>query len=153
VAENADRFSYRSNDPNQYSPSFYHFRPNKSSVSRPGGSIRKESRPDSPFYKAGNSYTGNNCFIAAACRPAAHNKICTFLGFHRPLRVVPPTASPHSPQPPSYTARTPYFPSHFYPDKLHHYWQYYSPSQYQYPSRLPGNHNLCKTNYAYLKNL
>ncbi len=53
-----DRFSFRSNDPNNYSPSFYHFRPSKTSVSRPGGSIRKESRADSPFYKAGNSYTG-----------------------------------------------------------------------------------------------
>ena len=57
----ADRFSFRSNDNNMnnYSPSFYHFRPTKSSVAmRGGGSIRKESRPDSPFYKAGNSYTG-----------------------------------------------------------------------------------------------
>ena len=54
---------------------------------------------------------------------------CTdFTGFHRPLRVVPPTASP---QPPSYTARTPYFPSHFFPEKLHQYWQYYYP-------RIPG---------------
>ena len=60
VADNVvdDRFSFRSNDPNNYSPSFYHFRPSKTSVSRPGGSIRKESRSDSPFYKAGNSYTG-----------------------------------------------------------------------------------------------
>ena len=59
VADNVDdRFSFRSNDPNNYSPSFYHFRPTKTSVSRPSGSIRKESRSDSPFYKAGNSYTG-----------------------------------------------------------------------------------------------
>ena len=63
-----DRFSFRSNDPNNYSPSFYHFRPSKTSVSRPGGSIRKESRSDSPFYKAGNSYTGKkmgffHCFL------------------------------------------------------------------------------------------
>ena len=58
--DHVDRFSYRSNDPNNYSPSFYHFRPSKTSISRPGagGSIRKESRPGSPFYKAGNSYTG-----------------------------------------------------------------------------------------------
>lgn len=59
VADHVDRFSYRSNDPNNYSPSFYHFRPTKTSVSRPSGSIHKESRSDSPFYKAGNSYTGN----------------------------------------------------------------------------------------------
>ena len=60
VADHVDRFSYRSNDPNQYSPSFYHFRPAKTSVSQrqAGGSIRKEFRADSPFYKAGNSYTG-----------------------------------------------------------------------------------------------
>ena len=67
VADNVvdDRFSFRSNDPNNYSPSFYHFRPSKTSVSRPGGSIRKESRSDSPFYKAGNSYTGkkNGVFL------------------------------------------------------------------------------------------
>ncbi len=58
----------------------------------------------------------------------AHSDMTHILGFHRPLRVVPPTASP---QPPSYTARTPYFPSHFFPEKMHHYWQYYYP-------RLPG---------------
>ena len=65
VADNVvdDRFSFRSNDPNNYSPSFYHFRPSKTSVSRPGGSIRKESRSDSPFYKAGNSYTGKKMFL------------------------------------------------------------------------------------------
>ena len=63
VADHVDRFSFRSNDPNQYSPSFYHFRPAKTSVSRPSGSIRKEFRSNSPYYKAENSYTGtkNNC--------------------------------------------------------------------------------------------
>ena len=54
-----DRFSFRSNDANNYSPSFYHFRPSKTSVSRRSGSIHKEFRSDSPFYKAGNSYTGS----------------------------------------------------------------------------------------------
>ena len=63
-----DRFSFRSNDPNNYSPSFYHFRPSKTSVSRPSGSIRKESRSDSPFYKAGNSYTGSICFLNSPCK-------------------------------------------------------------------------------------
>ena len=64
VADHVDRFSFRSNDPNQYSPSFYHFRPAKTSVSRPSGSIRKEFRSNSPYYKAeANSYTGKkkNC--------------------------------------------------------------------------------------------
>lgn len=120
--DHVDRFSYRSNDPNNYSPSFYHFRPSKTSISRPGGSIRKESRPGSPFYKAGNSYTG----------------------FHRPLRVVPPTASP---QPPSYTARTPYFPSHFFPEKLHQYWQYYYPRIPEMYRRHPGEHNIYTSLY------
>jgi len=110
-----DRFSFRSNDANNYSPSFYHFRPSKTSVSRRSGSIHKEFRSDSPFYKAGNSYTG----------------------FHRPLRVVPPTAA--SPQPPpSYSARTPYFPSHFFPEKLHQYWQYYYPRIPDVYRRPPG---------------
>lgn len=60
VTDPVDRFSFRSNDPNNYSPSFYHFRPSKSSVPRhAAGSIRKESRPESPYFKAGNSYTGN----------------------------------------------------------------------------------------------
>lgn len=60
----------------------------------------------------------------------ARNCTSFYLGFHRPLRVVPPTAA--SPQPPpSYSARTPYFPSHFFPEKLHQYWQYYYP-------RIPG---------------
>jgi len=118
VADNVvdDRFSFRSNDPNNYSPSFYHFRPSKTSVSRPGGSIRKESRSDSPFYKAGNSYTG----------------------FHRPLRVVPPTTTASPQPPPSYSARTPYFPSHFFPEKLHHYWQYYQPRIPEVYRRPPG---------------
>ena len=52
-------------------------------------------------------------------------------GFHRPLRVVPPTTTASPQPPPSYSARTPYFPSHFFPEKLHHYWQYYQP-------RIPG---------------
>ena len=64
-----------------------------------------------------------------------------FPGFHRPLRVVPPSATPsqqhtpsplHSrfhpvpshaqpaPPPPPYTSR--YFPSHFFPEKMYHYW-------------------------------
>ena len=63
-----------------------------------------------------------------------------FPGFHRPLRVVPPSATPsqqhtpsplHSrfhpvpshaqpPAPPPYTSR--YFPSHFFPEKMYHYW-------------------------------
>ena len=66
--DHVDRFSYRSNDPNNYSPSFYHFRPTKTSISRPGagGSIRKESRPGSPFYKAGNSYTGR--YLTPKCQ-------------------------------------------------------------------------------------
>ena len=72
--DHVDRFSYRSNDPNNYSPSFYHFRPSKTSISRPGagGSIRKESRPGSPFYKAGNSYTGRYLTIIYQSR-----KVCT----------------------------------------------------------------------------
>ena len=61
-------------------------------------------------------------------------------GFHRPLRVVPPTASP---QPPSYTARTPYFPSHFFPEKLHQYWQYYYP-------RIPGTWIFSNKNLFYV---
>ena len=70
--DHVDRFSYRSNDPNNYSPSFYHFRPSKTSISRPGGSIRKESRPGSPFYKAGNSYTGNFNFNPSAIEKCTH---------------------------------------------------------------------------------
>lgn len=59
--DHVDRFSYRST--NDYSPSFYHFRPTKTSISRQNGSIRKEFRSDSPFYKAGNSYTGKWHFL------------------------------------------------------------------------------------------
>ena len=69
------------------------------------------------------------------------------LGFHRPNRVVPPTAaSPRSPpsQPPSYSARTPYFPSHFFPEKLHHYWQYYYP-------RIPGNLDMDTKSKAHMQ--
>ena len=133
VADHVDRFSFRSNDPNQYSPSFYHFRPAKTSVSRPSGSIRKEFRSNSPYYKAeANSYTGKkNCEFFFFF---SDNFIIIFLGklgFHRPNRVVPPTAASPPSQPPSYSARTPYFPSHFFPEKLHHYWQYYYP-------RIPG---------------
>jgi hypothetical protein len=38
----------------------------------------------------------------------------------------------HHPPPPPYTSRTNYFPSHFFPEKMYHYWQYY------YPRRLAG---------------
>lgn len=111
-----------------------------------------------------------------------------FKGFHRPLRVVPPSATPSNgansrshhgttptsssrqnhqpttpphhrhhqhhhqhqhpggggggnaggqmpPHPPPYTIRTSYFPSHFFPEKMHQYWQYYYP-------RIPGTEPL-----------
>lgn len=60
-----------------------------------------------------------------------HTLLSHITGFHRPLRVVPPTTAASPQPPPSYSARTPYFPSHFFPEKLHHYWQYYQP-------RIPG---------------
>jgi len=79
----------------------------------------------------------------------------SYLGFHRPLGVIPPStqpsASPHSRTPPSvyqlprpkyphypapYHAPAPaaygaHFPSHFYPEKLYQYWHHYYP-------RIPG---------------
>eukprot|EP00095_Tigriopus_kingsejongensis_P007515 maker-scaffold103_size370364-snap-gene-1.24 protein:Tk07515 transcript:maker-scaffold103_size370364-snap-gene-1.24-mRNA-1 annotation:"g-protein coupled receptor family c group 5 member c isoform x1" len=119
IEDQDDRFSIHSD---RYSPSFYHFKPHKTILSP--GSLFKEPRPESPYFRA---------------------------GFHRPLRVVPPSATPsqqaqitppssshmappHShaaPPPPPYTTRTSYFPSHFFPEKMNHYWQYYYP-------RAPG---------------
>jgi len=65
----------------------------------------------------------------------------SYLGFHRPLGVIPPSSSPHSRTPPIYHIPPPYlppypsygsqFPSHFYPDKLYQYWHHYYP-------RIPG---------------
>jgi len=65
----------------------------------------------------------------------------SYLGFHRPLGVIPPSSSPHSRTPPIYHLPPPYlppypsygsqFPSHFYPDKLYQYWHHYYP-------RIPG---------------
>ncbi|XP_059091368.1 extracellular calcium-sensing receptor-like isoform X2 [Tigriopus californicus] len=123
IEDQEDRFSIHSD---RYSPSFYHFKPHKTILSP--SSLFKEPRAESPYFRAGNSYTG----------------------FHRPLRVVPPSASPsqqaqitppssshvgntHQPAlpPPPYTTRTSYFPSHFFPEKMNHYWQYYYP-------RAPG---------------
>ena len=53
-----DRFSIHSD---RYSPSFYHFKPHKTVLSANGGngSMYKEARPESPYFRAGNSYTGN----------------------------------------------------------------------------------------------
>jgi len=61
----------------------------------------------------------------------------SYLGFHRPLGVMPPSSSPQSQTPPtvytlppSYLAGYPshtHFPSHFYPDKLYQYWHHYHP--------------------------
>lgn len=83
---------------------------------------KKDVRTDSPFHNG------------------------SYLGFHRPLRVVPPSSSPrnyhHSPHhsshlshnpPPPYPqfSHTSHFPSHFYPEKLYQYWHYYYP-------RIPG---------------
>ncbi len=47
--------------------------------------------------------------------------------------------SPHHPPPPPYTSRTAYFPSHFFPEKMYHYWQYYYPARILPPphSRTP----------------
>jgi len=65
----------------------------------------------------------------------------SYLGFHRPLGVIPPSSSPYSRTPPIYHIPPPYmppypshgsqFPSHFYPDKLYRYWHHYYP-------RIPG---------------
>merc|ERR1719300_1115275 len=82
----------------------------------------------------------------------------SYLGFHRPLGVIPPSSSvsPHSRTPPSiyhlphphprhYHTHQPHpgrhiavpssygshFPSHFYPEKLYQYWHHYYP-------RIPG---------------
>ena len=76
--QEADRFSLHSD---RYSPSFYHFKPNKTvlhphhNANHNNGSIYKEAiPPDTPFYRpapaapaggaaaaaAGNSYTGKD---------------------------------------------------------------------------------------------
>ncbi|CAB4058494.1 unnamed protein product [Lepeophtheirus salmonis] len=134
-----DRFSLQSGNTDPYAPSFYHFKPfygakfpfNGGIVSPRTSSAFKDHGSESPLYRSGNSYTG----------------------FHRPLRVVPPSATPTNsnqqgppgssrcrdrrsssyspPPPPTYNAQTPYFPSHFSPEKLNQYWQFYHP-------RLPG---------------
>ena len=68
----------------------------------------------------------------------------SYMGFHRPLGVVPPSSSP--PHTPVYTLPPPHpsplhFPSHFYPDKLYQYWHHYYPRLPPYqrlePSQLP----------------
>jgi len=63
-----DRFSLHSGGDRSFSPSFYHFKPHKT-VIHPNqhlqhphlmqSSLYKETRPESPFFRAGNSYTGN----------------------------------------------------------------------------------------------
>jgi len=77
----------------------------------------------------------------------------SYLGFHRPLGVVPP-ASPgqlHYPPSPSYFYSTPYYsPSHFYPDKLYQCWPppphhtYGTPYSHLPPSPSRARH---KTHY------
>ena len=68
----------------------------------------------------------------------------SYMGFHRPLGVVPPSSdTQHTPV---YTLPPPHpsplhFPSHFYPDKLYQYWHHYYPRMPPYqrlePSKLP----------------
>jgi hypothetical protein len=77
IEDQEDRFSLHSD---RYSPSFYHFKPNKTVLQHPhhhtghhAGSIYKEAIPDSTYYRgaaaaaaggnnnaSGNSYTGNH---------------------------------------------------------------------------------------------
>lgn len=149
IEDQEDRFSIHSD---RYSPSFYHFKPHKTILSP--SSLFKEPRAESPYFRAGNSYTGKTIYILNGVKAltviwnASSNHL--IVGFHRPLRVVPPSASPsqqaqitppssshvgnthqHALPPPPYTTRTSYFPSHFFPEKMNHYWQYYYP-------RAPG---------------
>ena len=82
-----------------------------------------------------------NLTLEVALRKSEPRRLLPTLGFHRPLRVVPPVSSPRqyvSPYSPYNSAHlqqqyyhTEQFPSHFYPEKLYQYWQYYYP-------RAPG---------------
>ncbi len=47
-------------------------------------------------------------------------------------------SQPAPPAPPPYSSRTAYFPSHFFPEKMYQYWQYY------YPRLPPGKKKCCK---------
>ena len=59
-----DRFSLHSDGGERYSPSFYHFKPHKTVFSHNNvGSMYKESRPESPYFRAGNSYTGESASV------------------------------------------------------------------------------------------
>lgn len=56
IEDQDDRFSIHSD---RYSPSFYHFKPHKTVLGAPAGSLYKETRPESPFFRpTGNSYAG-----------------------------------------------------------------------------------------------
>ena len=62
LEDQEDRFSLHSD---RYSPSFYHFKPHKTVMGNNhsphhhhNGSMYKEARPESPYFRAGNSYTG-----------------------------------------------------------------------------------------------
>ena len=68
----------------------------------------------------------------------------SYMGFHRPLGVVPPSSSP--PHTPVYTLPPPHpsplhFPSHFYPDKLYQYWHHYYPRLQPPYQRLQPTHS------------
>ncbi len=91
------RFYLASGGYERYSPSFYHFKPHKTinlSGARMGGgggggggggsggtaggnnqgSLYKEARPDSPYFRAGNSYTGENIItVAIHFKTLSHN--------------------------------------------------------------------------------
>ena len=85
------RFSLASGGDERYSPSFYHFKPHKTiHLSGAGmgggggsggtaggnnqGSLYKEARPDSPYFRAGNSYTGENIItVAIHFKTLSHN--------------------------------------------------------------------------------
>lgn len=93
----------------------------------------RQMKKSSPFSKRDSIHEGGGGGGAGG----AYQNGGSYLGFHRPLGVIPPSSSPpsyrHAPapwtDPPQYQGYN--FPSHFYPEKLYQYWHYYYP-------RVPG---------------